>query len=89
MDSTQNNAPVSNAPVSTTPSTSMPNLGEMTMSFVLMAVFVVIVFLIIVQYCWNNTISVLTNSAKITIWQSFLLLLLFHILFNNGCYVQK
>ena len=65
------------------------NLKKMSMSLLLSVVVIFVLFLFVVQYCWNNTISVLTNTKQITIWQSLLLLVLFHILFNNGCYVQK
>jgi hypothetical protein len=69
---------------------NIPNLEEMSLSLVLGVIVIFIIFLFIVQYCWNNTISVLTKSSEITIWQSFLLLVLFHILFNcNNYYMQK
>ena len=66
------------------------DLKEITLSVVLGVIVIFIIFLFIVQYCWNNTISVLTKTSEITIWQTFLLLVLFHILFNcNNIYMQK
>ena len=68
----------------------IPNLKLMIRSLVLGVIVIFVIFLFIVQYCWNNTISVLTKTSEITIWQTFLLLVLFHILFNcNNYYIQK
>ena len=66
------------------------DLKEISLSLVLGVIVIFIIFLFIVQYSWNNTISVLTKTSEISIWQTFLLLILFHILFNcNNYYMQK
>jgi hypothetical protein len=63
------------------------NIEPMTLLLGVIVFF--ILFLFITQYCWNNTISIITGTQNITIWQTFLLLILFHILFNNGTYIIK
>ena len=59
---------------------------------VIMLISLIIVFLIvlyIVQYCWNHTITKFTETSPITLWQTFLLFVLCHILFNNSVYITK
>lgn len=63
----------------------MNSFGELSIvAIILIIFFIIILGLLVIQYCWNNTVSILTNTVKITMWQSLLLLVLFRILFNNG-----
>ena len=61
---------------------------EFSFFFILSLIIIYIIFLFIVQYCWNNTISVISKTQEITLWETFLLLILFHILFNNTYFVN-
>ena len=74
-----------------TDSANMNNIPELSFVVLLSVIIIGIIFLFLTQYCWNNTISVITKTPEITLFQSMLLLVLSHILFNNNCYcyVQK
>ena len=67
----------------------MESLGKMSIELLISLIIVFYILLYIVQYCWNNTISQFTKTSPITLWQTFLLLVLCHILFNNNVYITK
>ena len=59
---------------------------ELSFSLLFTVVIVYIILIFLTQYCWNNTLSVITKTQEITAWQSFLIIILFHILFTNHYY---
>ena len=62
---------------------------ELTFAVFLTIIIFYIILIFVTQYCWNNTISVITKTTEITAWQSFLIIILFHILFTSHCYIMS
>ncbi len=55
---------------------------------ILLFIALILTFLLVIyitQYCWNETITKISNTKTITYYQAFLLLVLFGILFKNPC----
>ncbi len=42
----------------------------------LMIVIILVIYVFIVQYCWNNTVSRITKTDSINLYQTFLLIVL-------------
>ena len=62
-------------------------MEELTFTLLLTIIIVYIIFIFVTQYCWNNTISVITKTKEITAWQTFLIIILFHILFTSHYFI--
>ena len=54
----------------------------------LLFIALILAFLLVIyitQYCWNETISKISNTKSITYYEAFLLIVLFGILVKNPC----